>query len=142
MTDPEPIDDEEYVVGYKRPPRHTRFQPGVSGYPSGRPRGAQNFKALFQKIMREQISLREGSTTKTISKAEAILRGLAIGAMKGDARSLMTLFKLAEHAGEFEEKAEPINKIERVIISWAGRDDPVDPPPERNVPAISQNNTD
>ena len=91
-----------YEVGYCRPPEHSRFQPGRSGNPSGRPKGAQNFKTLFQKIMKEQISLREGSTTKKISKAEAILRGLAISAMKGDTRSVMALFKLAEHSGEFD----------------------------------------
>ena len=31
------------------------------------------------------------------------MRGLVIGAMKGDARSLMTLFRLAEQTGEFDE---------------------------------------
>jgi hypothetical protein len=138
MTDPDRMNGTGYAVGYKRPPQHTRFQPGQSGNPSGRPKGAQNFKSLFQKIMKEQISLREGDTTKKISKAEAILRGLAISAMKGDARSLMALFKLAEHTGEFEDAID--NKTE-IVLRWA-RDEPTDPPPERKVPAISQNNTD
>jgi hypothetical protein len=32
-------------VGYKRPPRHTRFQPGVSGNPRGRQKGVRDFAA-------------------------------------------------------------------------------------------------
>src|SRR4026209_2990105 len=89
------LNDAEYVVGYRRPPLHTRFQPGKSGNPSGRPKGSPNLKTLFEQILKEQISLREGEVTKKITKAEAILRGLVVGAMKGDSRSQMTLFKLA-----------------------------------------------
>src|SRR4051812_24943327 len=94
-----------YEVGYRRPPLHTRFKPGTSGNPSGRPKGAQNLKSIFERILKEEVSLREGSVTKTITKAEAILRGLVIGAMKGDSRSQMTLFRLAEQVGQFEGSA-------------------------------------
>jgi hypothetical protein len=141
MTDPERMNGENYVVGYKRPPQHRRFQPGVSGNPSGRPKGSQNLRSLFEKIMKEEISLREGDVTKKITKAEAILRGLFVGAMKGDTRSQMTLFRLAEQVGQFEEKQE-LKTLERVIISWDRSDAKSDPPPDRNVPAISKNNTD
>jgi hypothetical protein len=133
--------DAGYAVGYRRPPLHTRFQPGRSGNPSGRPKGSPNLRSLFEKIMKEEISLREGEVTKKITKAEAILRGLIVGAMKGDTRSQMTLFRLAEQVGQFEEKAEPINKIERVIISWKAPDDRVSTR-DGNVPAISQINKD
>ena len=105
MTDPDRLNGAKYEVGYCRPPEHSRFQPGRSGNPSGRTKGTQNFKTLFQKIMKEQISLREGNVTKKISKAEAILRSLAISALRGDARSMMALFKLAEHTGEFDSEA-------------------------------------
>ena len=32
-------------VGYKRPPLHTRFRPGMSGNPRGRQKGVRNFAA-------------------------------------------------------------------------------------------------
>jgi hypothetical protein len=32
----------DYEIGYGRPPIHTRFKPGQSGNPAGRPKGAQN----------------------------------------------------------------------------------------------------
>ena len=31
-----------YEVGYGKPPKDTRFKPGQSGNPSGRPKGATN----------------------------------------------------------------------------------------------------
>ena len=105
-----------YAVGYRRPPLHTRFKPGVSGTPSGRAKGSQNLKTLFDRILREEISLREGEVTKKITKAEAILRGLVVGAMKGDSRSQMTLFRLAEATGQFEEAPARLQVIERVIV--------------------------
>ena len=90
----------------------------VSGNPAGRAKDTPNLKTLFDKILREEISLREGDVTKRITKAEAIIRGLVVGAMKGDFRSQMTLFRLAEATGQFEEKPERRQAIQRVIVSW------------------------
>jgi hypothetical protein len=95
------------AVGYKRPPVHSRFKPGQSGNPSGRAKGSQNLKTLFDKIMKEQVQLREGTDVRKVSKAEAIMRGLVISAMKGDSRSLGTLFRLAEQIGQFEQPTQP-----------------------------------
>lgn len=106
------------AVGYKRPPMHSRFKPGQSGNPSGRVKGSQNLKTLFNKILKEQVSLREGSDVRKVSKAEAILRGLVIGALKGDTRAMGSLLRLAEQVGQFDEPGEPITRIQRVIVGW------------------------
>jgi hypothetical protein len=108
-------------VGYKRPPVHSRFKPGQSGNPAGRAKGSANFRTLFQKILKEEVSLREGTVVRKVSKAEAVLRGMVVGAMKGDPRSLGALFKLAEQTGQLEEAQDPINRIERIIVSWEGQ---------------------
>ena len=34
---------ERYSIGYKKPPLGTRFRPGKSGNPKGRPKGAKSF---------------------------------------------------------------------------------------------------
>jgi hypothetical protein len=106
------------AVGYKRPPVHSRFKPGQSGNPSGRAKGSQNLKTLFHKILKEEVSLREGSDVRKVTKAEALMRGLVVGALKGDTRSIGTLFRLAEQTGQFDEPGEPITRIQRVIVSW------------------------
>ena len=124
-----------YQVGYRRPPLHTRFQPGVSGNPSGRAKGSQNFKTLLDRILKEEIPLLDGDRSRKVSKAEAITRRLVIGALKGDLRSMFALFRLAEQTGQFEEASVHYNIIERVIV---------DPPSRRGneLPANSDANRD
>jgi hypothetical protein len=59
-ADEETVNGTDYAVGFRRPPLHTRFKPGVSGNPSGRPKDCKNFKTLLHSILNEQISLQEG----------------------------------------------------------------------------------
>jgi hypothetical protein len=102
-TDP---DSEERRVGYKNPPVHSRFKAGLSGNPSGRAKGSRNLKTLFQKVLKEEVSLRDGERVKKVSKAEAVIRSIVIGALKGDSRCLGMLLRVAECTGEFDDKAE------------------------------------
>ena len=105
-------------VGYKSPPVHTRFQPGEFGNPSGRAKGSQNFKTLFNKILNEKIAVREGPDVKKVSKAEAILRTVVVGALKGDVRHAAMLMKFAEQAGGFEGERTELTQIRRIIVGW------------------------
>jgi hypothetical protein len=104
-------------IGYKRPPVRSRFRPGVSGNPTGRPKGSQNLGTLFHKILREEVSLREGNEVRKVSKAEAVVRAMVLSAMKGDPKNVVTLFRLAEHTGELAPPATPLTSITRIIIS-------------------------
>jgi hypothetical protein len=110
-------------VGYGRPPVHSRFKPGQSGNPSGRAKGSQNLKTLFNQILDEEISLREGSEVRKVSKAEALVRGMVVGALKGDQRNLAMLFRLAEQTGQFQDRTTDITEIRRVIVRWKGDGD-------------------
>ena len=49
-----------HQVGYGRPPLHTRFKPGQSGNPKGRPKGAKNEDTILREIMNRPIDIREG----------------------------------------------------------------------------------
>ena len=72
-----------------------------------------------RKVLDEEISLREGADVKRITKAEAIVRGVVVGALKGDARNTAILFRLAEQVGQFQDDdTRGITRIERVIVSW------------------------
>jgi len=106
-------------IGYCSPPVHSQFKPGQSGNPSGRARGSQNLKTLFNKVLDEEISLRDGTDVKRITKAEAIVRGVVVGALKGDSRNTAILFRLAEQVGQFQDdNTSDITEIRRVIVSW------------------------
>jgi len=44
-----------YAVGNKKPPLHTRFKPGQSGNPSGRPKGSVNFDTTLLKEFHKKV---------------------------------------------------------------------------------------
>ena len=94
----------ELTVGYRHPPVHSRFKPGVSGNPAGRSKGRKNLRGIFQQILNEKVSLRDGQGVRKISTAEAALRSMVVGALKGDVRNLAMLLQVAEHTGEFSDE--------------------------------------
>src|SRR5437762_14384566 len=57
---PMPPDEEgDHEVGYRKPPRHTRFTKGQSGNPRGRPPGAKNLKTLLSDALNEFVIVSE-----------------------------------------------------------------------------------
>src|SRR5262249_7853173 len=58
--------------GYGRPPNHGRFQPGCSGNPSGRPKGARNLKTDLENILKKRGAIRENGKLRYGSSLEAI----------------------------------------------------------------------
>ena len=84
------------AVGYKRPPRHTRFRPGQSGNPSGRPRGTRDLAADLGEELAERIPIREGERRLRVSKQRALLKALVAKALKGDTRAAGIVLQLVE----------------------------------------------
>jgi hypothetical protein len=89
---------ETHEVGYGKPPPQTRFAPGRSGNPRGRPRGSKNSPAApgemherLKSIMLEEayrpVSINEAGGQVSIPMAQAVIRSLAVNAAKGDVRA-------------------------------------------------------
>jgi hypothetical protein len=89
-------DDPASTVGYKRPPRHTRFRPGQSGNPSGRPKGTQNLATDLGEELAERIPIRERERRLHVSKQRAILKTLVSKALEGDTRAASIVLRLVE----------------------------------------------
>jgi hypothetical protein len=83
-----PDDAEDYAVGYGRPPRGSRFQPGRSGNPKGRPRGDQAFKTLLQRELEERVPVKEQGRRRKLSKRSVIVKRLVSEAMAGNPKHL------------------------------------------------------
>lgn len=92
-------DKGQYEVGYGRPPTHSRFKPGESGNPNGRPAGRPNAKTTVARVINEKVAVREGQKTRRITKLEAVVQAHAMKAMKGDARSASIVIGLVARMG-------------------------------------------
>jgi hypothetical protein len=88
---PMPKNRDDTDVGYKRPPKHSQFQPGQSGNPRGRRKNVRNFKTDLLDELREQIPIRENGRDRKISKQRAFIKALVAAAIKGDMRATNAL---------------------------------------------------
>ncbi len=82
---------DRYDVGYKKPPKHTRFQAGQSGNPKGRPKGCSNFATTLGKILGERVQIVENGRRKTITKLEATMKQLVNKSASGDLKAIQVL---------------------------------------------------
>ena len=85
----------DYEVGYGKPPKHSRFQPGRSGNPTGRRRGVRNLRTDVKRVLAMPIRVKENGGSRKISTQEGVVRVLRDKALKGDTRALDRLVALA-----------------------------------------------
>jgi hypothetical protein len=84
----------DYEVGYKKPPRHTRFRQGRSGNPNGRPKQARNLLTDLHEELQQRITVREGGTERRISRQRAVVMRLLDKALKGELGAMAKLLDL------------------------------------------------
>ena len=85
-----------YEVGYGKPPQSTRFKPGQSGNPKGKPKGAKNLAIIVNNAIKEKVVVNENGKRKTISKLEVAVRQLVNKAAIGDQKAMMQLLPLVQ----------------------------------------------
>jgi hypothetical protein len=96
-------DDDDYQVGYGKPPKHTQFPKGQSGNSKGRPKGARGFKTDLEDILSTKVKVTKDGRPAKVSSQLAMLMRLREKALKGEPRALDRLLTLAaEHSAEKE----------------------------------------
>jgi Family of unknown function (DUF5681) len=63
-------------VGYGRAPMMTRFRPGQSGNPRGRPKRARNLGTVVAAALSERVAINENGRRRRITKLKAAVKQL------------------------------------------------------------------
>ena len=78
-------------VGFGRPPRRTRFKPGASGNPKGRPKGSKNFSTVIAEELDGRVPVTENGRRTKIPMRKVIAKQLVNKAASGDLKATQTL---------------------------------------------------
>jgi Family of unknown function (DUF5681) len=94
----------DYEVGYGKPPRHTRFKPGCSGNPRGRPKDAKNLSTLVDEALNEPVVVAENGRRRKVSKRRAIITQLVNRSAQADLKATQIVLGLLR---EIESRGDP-----------------------------------
>jgi hypothetical protein len=81
-----------YKVGKGRPPQWTRWEPGQSGNPKGRPKGAKNLMTIFNDALNQTFEIQDRGKTQKITAREGIVRTVVLSALKGNIKATALVF--------------------------------------------------
>ena len=79
---------DDYEVGYGKPPKDTRFQKGISGNPKGRPKKSLDFYDELITESKSLMTINENGQRKRISKHKVAIKQLIKLAMTGNTQAL------------------------------------------------------
>jgi hypothetical protein len=97
-----------YAVGNRRPPVASRFKPGVSGNPRGRPKAPKSAGKSLKDAMARHVTVVENGKKRKVRALELIMQSLVNDAARGKPHAVKLLFSLADrYAQNDEQKIDP-----------------------------------
>ena len=115
------MDKGDYEVGYGKPPRHTRFRPGRSGNPKGKPRGSRGLRTELRAELNELMTITENGKSRRLPKRRVVIKALAAKALKADVRAAEKLLNMEIQANGFEDPRSERNRLsdtDRQIVEY------------------------
>ncbi len=104
-------------IGYGSPPVETRFKPGQSGNPRGRPKGRKNEATILHELLNRKITVREDGKPRKITVLEAILLRFTEDALKGNTKTATFLFNRYEHQRHEVKDDSTLTELDREILN-------------------------
>ncbi|SHK17734.1 hypothetical protein SAMN05444000_1212 [Shimia gijangensis] len=96
-------DEDDFEVGYGKPPKKTRFKKGQSGNAKGRPKGSRNFGTIVDEALNGKVTVNENGKASKIASSQALVLRLLEKALRGEDRALTQMIGLAaERSAERE----------------------------------------
>jgi hypothetical protein len=83
-----------YEVGYGKPPKETRFQPGRSGNRLGRPKKPKSIQERFERELARKVAVREDGRVRKIPKIDLWVRRVIADAIKGSHQASRILIEM------------------------------------------------
>ena len=110
-------------VGYRQPPLTTRFRPGQSGNPRGRPKGARNLSTVVAAALSERVAINENGRRRRITKLEAAVKQLVNRAASGEPRATQLLLALvqANEARPAQQDANRLGDADGIVMAELAR---------------------
>jgi Family of unknown function (DUF5681) len=112
-------EDEDSIqesVGYRNPPRGSRFRKGQSGNPKGRPRGGRT-ELPYEAVLGQKVIVRENGRERRVTAAEAFILHLTKLGLEGDsAAGRAAIAALGDIRGTDPSDADRIEIIVRSIV--------------------------
>jgi hypothetical protein len=105
-------EDDDYEIGYGKPPKQTQFEKGKSGNPSGRPKGSKNSFLAVQRVLNRNVQITIEGKRKKVPLSEAVAMSMSQKALAGDHRAATSLLKLAASLPDFEAELQKLEEIE------------------------------
>ncbi len=97
---------DEYEVGYSKPPKATQFKPG-NKFGKGRPKGAKNFSTIVKEALGAKVSAKINGKTVKMTKVELSVHQLANKASSGNQRAINKVIELYQQHGP----QEPVGEV-------------------------------
>lgn len=109
-------------AGYRNPPKHSRYKPGQSGNPKGRPKRKPNAVIdIIKDTLAAPIQYREQGRAKTITRAELGLRKLVDNAVRGDLAAAATVLRARTSAARLGDAGLETIEISNWLQDYAGQ---------------------
>ncbi|MGB7100284.1 MAG: DUF5681 domain-containing protein [Xanthobacteraceae bacterium] len=103
----------EYQVGRGRPPISTRFKPGQSGNPSGRPNKPTSFCSELMAELGEPVS---SADKEPITKQRQLIRTLVALALAGNLRAMSVVVSYLQRSPESHDPDEELSESDLEIL--------------------------
>jgi hypothetical protein len=106
---------DDYPVGYGKAPAHSRFKPGQSGNPRGRPRGKRT-EAPYEAVLGQMVTIREDGEHRRVEAAEAFLLHIMKSGLAGDASAARDALAALETARTARGEAARLEPMDIVVV--------------------------
>jgi Family of unknown function (DUF5681) len=100
------------AVGYGRPPAQSRFTPGKSGNPTGRPKAAPSFIADLLGELAEEVTV----AGQKVTRQRALIKAFVREAVAGNLRAVALLLPVLARDAEPTDDTAMVSPEDRAIL--------------------------